>query len=245
MKTTRKHFGRGGKFRLKYTLPPLVYATYKLLRRFNEKKDEIENFDSKINKLFVFVMKTINAIKSEADCPEIALKLYIQGALSSDSIDYENSSTVTYEFISKAISIYEEDIHDSKEQIRIVHLLIGTLQSLKRLTEENIDPLTTKVAVLSTKLLKKPDQAKAVSKIAHLFWFIQYYGENGPRNDGEKVSEALRKAQKISGHCLDEAIQIQTFVYVLNEFLFFYERGCKEVSIFWKYFIYEKKGKNW
>ena len=181
-------------------------------------------------------MKTINALKSEADCSSIALKLYIQGALSSDKIDYENSATVTYEFISKAISIYEEDIDESKEQVRVVHILIGTLQQLRRLTEENMDPLTSKCAVLASKLLKKQDQARAISKVAHMFWFSQYAGEDSPRKDSQRVAECLRKALRVSSQCMDDLVQIQLFTQILNEFLFFYERGCSEVSVM--FFLY-------
>ncbi|KAE9551852.1 hypothetical protein FO519_004926 [Halicephalobus sp. NKZ332] len=230
LKNARKHFGKGGKHRLRFTLPSLIFATYKLLHRFNLRKDEIEDFDEKIHRLFQFVMKTINALKSEADCSAVALKLYIQGALSSDVIAYENSATVTYEFISKAISIYEEDIDESKEQVRVVHILIGTLQQLRRLTEENMDPLTSKCAVLAAKLLKKQDQARAISKVAHMFWFSQYAGEDSARKDSQRVAECLRKALRVSSQCMDDLVQIQLFTHILNEFLFFYERGCSEIK---------------
>lgn len=75
-------------------------------------------------------MKTINALKTESEWSSLGLKLYLQGAIASDRLKYENSATVTYEFVSKAISIYEEDIHESKEQVLIVQLLIGTIQRL-------------------------------------------------------------------------------------------------------------------
>lgn len=35
----RKSFGNGGKLRLRYTLPPVIFSAYKLLLRFAHEKD--------------------------------------------------------------------------------------------------------------------------------------------------------------------------------------------------------------
>jgi vacuolar protein sorting-associated protein 35 len=230
LKTARKHFGKGGKHRLPFTLPPLVFATYKLALRYQNNNNQ-DDWDNKINQLFVFAMKTINALKTESEWSSLGLKLYLQGAIASDQIQYENSDTVTYEFVSKAISIYEEDIHESKEQVLIVHLLIGSIQRLVSLTEENLDPLTSKCAVLAAKLLKKQDQAQAVCKVAHLFWHCQIAGHDGPMRDSVRVNECLRKALRIASQCMDDLVQISLFNHILNENLYFIERGCTDIKL--------------
>lgn len=37
LNTARKHFGAGGNQRIRYTLPPLVFAAYQLAFRYKEK----------------------------------------------------------------------------------------------------------------------------------------------------------------------------------------------------------------
>ena len=41
LNTARKHFGNGGNKRLRHTLPPVVFAAYKLAFRFKELKEEV------------------------------------------------------------------------------------------------------------------------------------------------------------------------------------------------------------
>ena len=41
LNTARKHFGNGGNRRLRHTLPPVVFAAYKLAFRFKELKEEV------------------------------------------------------------------------------------------------------------------------------------------------------------------------------------------------------------
>lgn len=53
---------------------------------------------------------------------------------------------------------------------------------MKCFGEENHEPLRTQCALAASKLLKKPDQGRAVSTCAHLFW----PGRNTDKN-GEEV----------------------------------------------------------
>jgi hypothetical protein len=53
---------------------------------------------------------------------------------------------------------------------------------MKCFSEENHEPLRTQCALAASKLLKKPDQGRAVSTCAHLFWS----GRNTDKN-GEEV----------------------------------------------------------
>jgi len=80
---------------------------------------------------------------------------------------------------SKAFSLYEEEISDSKSQLAAISLIIGTLERMVCFTEENHEPLRTQCALAASKLLKKPDQSRGVSICAHLFW-------SGQLKDAEK-----------------------------------------------------------
>ncbi len=42
LNAARKHFGTGGDERIGYTLPPLVFAAYKLVINYSTLKDEVK-----------------------------------------------------------------------------------------------------------------------------------------------------------------------------------------------------------
>lgn len=46
LNVARKHFGTGGDLRISYTLPPLVFAAYKLITEYHSLKEKVRNTDS-------------------------------------------------------------------------------------------------------------------------------------------------------------------------------------------------------
>ena len=42
--------------------------------------------------------------------------------------------------------------------------------------------------------------------------------------------ECMKKALRISNQCMDPTVQVQLFVELLNRYLYFYSKGCEEVS---------------
>ena len=70
----------------------------------------------------------------------------------------------------KAFSIYEDEISDSKAQLAAITLIICTFEQMSCFGEENHEPLRTQCALAASKLLKKPDQCRAVGVCSHLFW---------------------------------------------------------------------------
>lgn len=42
--------------------------------------------------------------------------------------------------------------------------------------------------------------------------------------------ECLKKALRIASQCMDASAQVQLLVEVLNRYLYYYEKGCEEVS---------------
>lgn len=116
--------------------------------------------------------------------------------------DKTNYEAISYEFIAQAFVIYEDEISDSKAQfngpycrssricqlvisccsdtsipllfcfVTAVTLIAATLQSFQHLGEENFETLVTKTTLYSAKLLKKPDQCRAVYNCANLFWAV-------------------------------------------------------------------------
>lgn len=101
----------------------------------------------------------------------------------------------------------------------------ATLQQLMSFTEENYDTLATKATQHSAKLLKKPDQCRAVYNCAHLFW--PGTDEAPGHRDERRVLECLQKSLKTANTCMNQ--QVQLFVEILNKYLYFFERGCPSI----------------
>lgn len=134
--------------------------------------------------------------------------------------------------MSQAFSLYEDEISDSKAQLAAITLIIGTFERMRCFSEENHEPLRTQCALAASKLLKKPDQCRAVSICAHLFWSGRSTDKNGEEiRDGKRVMECLKKALKIANQCMDQSLQVQLFIEILNRYVCFYERENDAVTV--------------
>lgn len=80
----------------------------------------------------------------------------------------------------QAFSLYEDEISESKCQLAAITLIIGVFEKLSCFGEENAEPVRTQCALAASKLLKKPDQCRAVATCSHLFW-------SGKTSDNEPV----------------------------------------------------------
>ena len=99
----------------------------------------------------------------------ISLKVYFGCECKDINISPSYTSTLPI-FGWQAFSLYEDEISDSKAQLAALTLIMATVQQTKNFTEESHQPLRTNCALAASKLLKKPDQARAVTTCAHLFW---------------------------------------------------------------------------
>ncbi|KAI5064024.1 hypothetical protein GOP47_0020694 [Adiantum capillus-veneris] len=229
--TARKHFLKGGPKRLGYTLPPLVFSALKLVRLLQQQGEnsEAEEGAASSQKVFQFLLQTVEAL-SAVPAPELALRLYLQCAEAANDSDLE---PVAYEFFTQAFVLYEEEIADSKAQVTAIHLIIGTLQRMNVFGVENRDTLTHKATGYSAKLLKKPDQCRAVYACSHLFWVEV---EGGVR-DGERVLLCLKRALRIANAAQQMASvtkgsggPVTLFVEILNKYLYYFEHGNQHIT---------------
>ncbi|KAL1199746.1 Vacuolar protein sorting-associated protein 35C [Cardamine amara subsp. amara] len=231
--TVRKHILTGGPKRLPLTIPPLVFSALKLIRRVPSGDENPFGDDASATpkKILQLLNETVEVL-SDVSASDLALRLYLQCAQAANDCGLE---AVAYEFFTKAYLLYEEEISDSKAQVTALHLIIGTLQRMRVFNVENRDTLTYKAQGYSTKLLKKPDQCRAVYECAHLFWADEC--EN--MKDGERVVLCLKRAQKIA----DAAQKMTTasrgtsstgsvalYVELLNKYLYFLEKGNPQVT---------------
>lgn len=92
--------------------------------------------------------------------------------------------------------------------------------------------MRSQCAVGAAKLLKKPDQCRAVSICAHLFWSGTTRETDGQElKDGKHTADCLKKAVRIATQCMDKAVQLQLFVEILNSYVFFLEKGNDQITV--------------
>ncbi|OAY70555.1 Vacuolar protein sorting-associated protein 35B [Ananas comosus] len=227
----QKHILLGGPKRLPFTVPPLVFSALKLVRRLQGQDGDVggEEVPATPKKIFQILHQTIEALSS-VPSPELALRLYLQCAEAANDCDVE---PVAYEFFTQAFVLYEEEVTDSKAQVTAIHLIIGTLQRMNIFGVENRDTLTHKTTGYSAKLLKKPDQCRAVYACSHLFWIDDQDGTK----DGERVLLCLKRALRIANAAQQMANatkgssgSVALFIEILNKYLYFFEKGNPQIT---------------
>ncbi|BAT99956.1 hypothetical protein LR48_Vigan499s003300 [Vigna angularis] len=230
--TVRKHILTGGPTRLPFTVPPLVFSSLKLVRQLQGQEENPFGDDASVTpkKIFQLLNQTIETL-SGVLAPELALQLYLQCAEAANDCDLE---PVAYEFFTQAYILYEEEISDSRAQVTAIHLIIGTLQRMHVFGVENRDTLTHKATGYSAKLLKKPDQCRAVYACSHLFWV----DDHDNMKDGERVLLCLKRAlrianaaQQMSNAARGNTGSVMLFIEILNKYLYFFEKGNLQVTV--------------
>ncbi|XP_021902476.1 vacuolar protein sorting-associated protein 35B-like isoform X3 [Carica papaya] len=229
--TVRKHILIGGPKRLPFTVPSLVFIALRLVRQLQAQDGDLVGGEvpTTPKEIFQLLNQTIEALSS-VPSPELALRLYLQCAEAANDCDLEH---VAYDFFTQAFILYEEEIADSKSQVTAIHLIIGSLQRMNVFGVENRDTLTHKATGYSAKLLKKPDQCRAVYACSHLFWV----DDQDDIKDGERVLLCLKRALRIANAAQQMASvargssgPVTLFVEILNKYLYFFEKGNPQIT---------------
>ncbi|GAU98388.1 hypothetical protein RvY_09543 [Ramazzottius varieornatus] len=225
--TVRNFFGEGGIHRVSYTLPTILFLSYDLAYGYFLVREEDTKWNKKCQKVFQFCHQTITAL-AKLELFELCARLFLQGVLALSRIPFDTRETVAYEFMTQVFSIYEDEISDSKAQISTIFLIIGTLQHVSCFSEENHEPLRTQCALAAAKLLKKPDQCRALVAAANLFWS----GKVGEKElkDTKRVMDCLKKALRVASQCMDNLVKIQLYVEVADAYAVFQQRGVDAIT---------------
>ena len=181
LQIARNAFAAGNE-RIKYTTPALITASIKLARRYKQREHFEDNWQTQLSSLYKFILKAISNLYTRVNgAAELCLRLFITGG---QIADQTGSEEVAYEFFAQAFTIYEEAISDSRAQFQAVCLFAGALHQTRGFGRENYDTLITKCALHGSKLLKKPDQCRAVYLASHLWWAteIRARGEEDPKD---------------------------------------------------------------
>ena len=169
LQMTRKAYADGNE-RIRTTTPPLITAGLKLARRFKKREHLDDNWSTQSSALYKFLHSSISTLYTRvngAGTAELALRLFCSCGQTADSNGFEE---VAYEFFAQAFTVYEEAVSDSKAQFQAVCVVSSSLHQTRNFGRENYDTLITKCAQHASKLLRKPDQCRAVYLASHLWW---------------------------------------------------------------------------
>ncbi|CAK7218231.1 retromer complex subunit Vps35 [Sporothrix bragantina] len=244
LQLTRKAYADGNE-RIRITTPPLITASMKLARRFKAREHYDDNWSSQSSSLFKFMHSAVSTLYQRATNggtggsgssggAELALRLFCVCGQTADITGFEE---VAYEFFAQAFVVYEEAVSDSKAQFQAVSAVASTLHQTRNFGRENYDTLITKCAQHASKLLRKPDQCRAVYLASHLWWAtpIAANGETEENNadlyrDGKRVLECLQRALRVADSCMEPATSIELFVEILDRYVYYFDQQNESVT---------------
>ena len=171
LQMTRKTYSEGNE-RIRTTTPPLVTASLKLARKFKAREHYDDNWETQSNALYKFIHSMLSTMYARVNGPgaaEMSLRLFCSAGQVADLAGFEE---VAYEFFAQSFTVYEEAVSDSKAQFQAVCVIATALHQTRNFGKENYDTLITKCAQHGSKLLRKPDQCRAVYLASHLWWAV-------------------------------------------------------------------------
>ncbi|KAH9886899.1 vacuolar protein sorting-associated protein 35 [Xylariomycetidae sp. FL2044] len=233
LQLTRKAFAEGNE-RIRTTTPPIITAGMKLARKFKAREHYEDNWETQSSALYKFMHSAISALYTRvtgAGAAELALRLFCACGQTADMTGFEE---VAYEFFAQAFTVYEEAVSDSKAQFQAVCVIASALHQTRNFGKENYDTLITKCALHGSKLLRKPDQCRAVYLASHLWWAtpiaaIDESDENLYR-DGKRVLECLQRALRVADSCMEQATSIELFVEILDRYVYYFDQSNESVT---------------
>ncbi|KAJ9194122.1 hypothetical protein DTO164E3_7550 [Paecilomyces variotii] len=233
LQATRKAYTDGGE-RIRYTTPAIITASLRLARKLKSREHFDDNWQGQSSTLYRFMHQCVSNLYQRVNpgCADLALRLFVMCGEIADQTGFEEFS---YEFFAQAFTIYEDAISDSRAQFQAVCIIAGALSRTRGFSKENYDTLITKAALHGSKLLKKPDQCRAVYLASHLWWLVEdAQREEDPKNlyrDGKRVLECLQRALRVADACMDTAVSVELFVEILNRYVYYFDQGNETVTV--------------
>ncbi|KAK7221878.1 hypothetical protein V2G26_009881 [Clonostachys chloroleuca] len=234
LQMTHKAFAEGND-RIRTTTPPIITASLKLARQFKIREHLEDNWETQSNSLFKFIHSALSILYTRvngAGAAEMSLRLFCNAGQTADLTGFEE---VAYEFFAQAFTVYEEAVTDSKAQFQAVCVIASALHQTRNFGRENYDTLITKCAQHGSKLLRKPDQCRAVYLASHLWWATPSVS-NGETDetelyrDGKRVLECLQRALRVADSCMETAASIELFVEILDRYVYYFDQQNESVT---------------
>lgn len=234
LQMTRKAYAEGNE-RIRTTTPPLITAGLKLARRFKAREHYVDNWSSQSSSLYKFLHSAVSTLYARVNgsgVAELSLRLFCACGQTADLTGFEE---VAYEFFAQAFTVYEEAISDSKAQFQAVCVIASALHRTRNFGKENYDTLITKCAQHASKLLRKPDQCRAVYLASHLWWATPMVTSGEAEDadlyrDGKRVLECLQRALRVADSCMETATSIELFVEILDRYVYYFDQKNESVT---------------
>lgn len=185
-----------------------------------------KEWTKKMTTLYHFIHQIIMIFCRQCDNTESqSVQFFLMAGQNAIHCGFEETA---FELYLDAFRIYEDAVSHSRAQFNAIVYSIGSLlKSSPRFQERYFNTLSTKLTLYSTKLLKKPDQSRAVYHASHLW----AQGETPSR-----VIECLQKSLKIADSCMDTVTNEILFLELLNQYIYYYEQEQPLVSFFFFFF---------
>ncbi|KAI1812736.1 vacuolar protein sorting-associated protein 35 [Poronia punctata] len=223
-----------GNERIRTTTPPLITAGMKLARRYKAREHYDDNWETQLSALFKFMHSSISSLYTRVNgsaAAELSLRLFSACGQTADMVGFEE---VAYEYFAQSFTVYEEAVSDSKAQFQAVCVIASALHQTRNFGKENYDTLITKCALHGSKLLRKPDQCRAVYLASHLWWATPIAAtdesDEGLYRDGKRVLECLQRALRVADSCMEQATSIELFVEILDRYVYYFDQANEAVT---------------
>ncbi|KAH8873772.1 Vacuolar protein sorting-associated protein 35A [Schistosoma japonicum] len=154
---------------VRFNFPALVFQSLQLVQTYYELRDKNYDWEVKVTNVVKFCHRCCTCLVA-ANASESALRLFLYSALMIDKIRFTNQEPLIYEFISQALTLYEEAVSDSHAQVEAMAQITSTLCQITCLTGDNLSTLRTQCTRAAARLLRKHDQCRAVCACTHLYW---------------------------------------------------------------------------
>lgn len=187
LQSTFKAYSEGNE-RIRHTTSAIVTSSLKLARKLKLREHYDDNWQSQSSTLYRFIHQCISNLYQRVNpgSAELTLRLFVLCGQVADQTGFEEFS---YEFFVQAFTIYEDSISDSRAQFQAVCIIASALHGTRGFGKENYDTLITKAVLHGSKLLKKPDQCRAVYLASHLWWAVE--DPTKGEEDSKNVSRAF------------------------------------------------------
>ncbi|KAF1800361.1 vacuolar protein sorting-associated protein 35 [Mucor lusitanicus] len=238
LSAARQQLENGDQNRIKTIFPSLIVSSLKLATRYfhkhkkeqqeqqnalateQEKQNTPDEWSKKMTTLYHFIHQIIMVFCRQCENTEAhTVQFFLMAGQNANYCGFEETA---FELYLDAFRVYEESVSHSRAQFNAIVYSIGSLLNTSpRFQEQYFNTLSTKLTLYSTKLLKKPDQSRAVYLSSHLWT----QGETPSR-----VIECLQKSLKIADSCMDAATNELLFLELLNQYMYYFERGQSLVT---------------
>lgn len=257
LKAVQKRLLLGGPTRAAITVPALCSTLLTV-----QGTTTTTTSSSQQGEWFRFLLESASELADLADAVDSAFQFCIHGGCAAAAAANANANAnanadtspsleqLAVDFFERAFEMFEENIAESKAQLRALQTCCGALYKCRGLGEKSRGDVTTKVLSYCGRLLKKEDQVSAVLACSHLFWQQQQEERTTTVGGGhslvqqqDKVASCLRRATKIadtaqrrasistaSSTCGKKktgaaAAAVVSFIDIANKYIYYYEAG--------------------